>query len=464
MVRQVLSVISVSILLLMTSCSTQKQIRIIMPEPSKKAPLVYTTNISHISLPLEISLGDLERKLNYVFTDLIYEDPVMIDDNIEMKIWKTQDIRLSEKDGMIYSEVPLHIWTKFRYGPRFLGLQDERVLNLRGTMKFRSKVELDNWKMKTESDIIDFKWDESPSIEVRGMKIPVTYIVNPAINIFKRSIARRIDTNIEETSDFTPYVMHALDALSEPMLTSDTYEVWLRINPMELNVTKALIENSAIKLNIILKCTILTMVGNKPAKRFDRNSLELRSAKEVSDNFNATIAAISDYESAGRILTRNFQDKVFTAKRRKFTVNEVSLWHKDEKVIIALDVTGSIKGKIFLSGYPHYDPDIGMLYFKELSYTLDTRNILLKTANWMAGDYILDELDKLCRFSIRDNINDARAGLIQFMDNYSPVEGVIINGEIEEFEFDRMDISEKAMIALIRISGKVMIQVDGLQD
>ena len=463
MVKQFLSVLSVSFLLLMGSCSTQKQIQIIMPEPTRKAPVVYTTNISHINLPIEISLGDIERKLNSVFTDLIYEDTVITDDNIMMKIWKTQDIRLKEKDGLIYSEIPLRIWTKFRYGPRFLGLQDERILNLRGTMKFRSKVKLENWKMVTESEIIDFNWVESPTIEVRGVKIPVTYIVNPAINIFKGSIAKRIDANIEESSDFTPYVMEVLDALSEPMLTSDIYEVWLRINPMELNVANASIDNSAIKLNLVLKCTILTMIGNKPAKRFDPNSLQMKQAKAKSDKFNATIAAITDYESAGRILTRNFKDMVFTAKKRKFSVNEVSLWYRNERVIIALDVAGSIKGKIFLSGYPHYDPDSGMMYFRDLSYTLDTRNILLKTANWMAGDYILDQLDKMCRFNISKNIDEAKGSMLQFLDNYSPVEGVLINGEIEDFKFERMDISESAMIALIRINGQVLIKVDGLQ-
>lgn len=447
--------IVILLLFFISSCSTTRKIAALKPEPSNNAPLVYTTNTSYINMPVDISLSEIEKQLNTVFIDLMYIDSIIGDDNTEMKIWKTGHIKLTEKGGYIHSEIPLKIWTKFKYGTDFLGLNDVRVLHLKGTIKLRSRVELNNWKMSTVSEITDFKWDESPTIEIGGKKIPVTYIINPTINIFRKKISRKIDDAIAESSDYKPYILDALESVSKPMLTSDLYETWLKVNPLELYVTKAVLNNSVVKLNMALKCTMLTMIGSKPENRFDRSKLKLHAVERIPETFEATVAGISTYENAGRILTKNFQDVEFSAKGKKIKVRKVEMWYKDQKVIIALDITGNINGIIYLSGFPKYDKDSKMIYFSDLNYVIDTKNILLKTANWMAGGLILDQIEKLCRYSIQENLLEARNSLLYYLSDYSPMQGVYVNGQIHAFDFEKMEINDSAIIAFIKINGKV---------
>ncbi|HBK83821.1 MAG TPA: hypothetical protein DDZ41_09550, partial [Flavobacterium sp.] len=75
-------------------------------------------------MPLEISVKEIENQLNKNLTGLIYEDNNLENDKIEIKIWKTNTIKLSEINGVLISEIPLKIWTKFKYGTEFLGLND----------------------------------------------------------------------------------------------------------------------------------------------------------------------------------------------------------------------------------------------------------------------------------------------------------------------------------------------------
>ena len=447
------------LLLLFISCSTSKKIAALKPEPSNNAPIVYTTNTSFISMPIEVSLREIERQLNTYFTDIMYIDTDINDDNIEMKIWKTGVIRLEDKDGMIHSEIPLKIWTRFKYGTDFLGLNDIRVLNLKGKIKLKSNVELNNWKMTSVSEIIDFKWDESPTIEILGKKIPVTYIINPALNIFKKKIAVKIDETITELSDYQPYILDLLDTLSKPLLTSELYETWLKVNPLELFVTKATLDDSKVRLNMALRCTMMTMVGSKPENRFDKTRIKMLQSSSFPDIFEASVAAITTYENAGRIVTKNFKDYEFTYKRKKIKVMNVEMWYKDKKVILALNVTGSIVGTIYLSGFPQYDREKNMIYFSDLDYVLNTKNILVKTANWMAAGLILNKISDLCRYPIAENLDEARNSLLYYMKNYSPSEGVFVNGKIDTFDFDKMEISNSAMIAFIKIKGKVTASI-----
>jgi hypothetical protein len=42
-------------------------------------------------------------------------------------------------------------------------------------------------------------------------KIPVTYLINPAIKLFKSQIERKIDEAVEKSMNFKPNVMEALE-------------------------------------------------------------------------------------------------------------------------------------------------------------------------------------------------------------------------------------------------------------
>ena len=170
----------------------------------------------------------------------------MSDDKTEMKIWKTAPIKLSEKEGNIISVIPMKIWAKFKYGTDFMGLNDTREINLNGTITLNSKTHLTNWKLSTNSKLEDFEWSESPSITVAGKKVPITYIINPTLSIFKSKIAKKIDKAIDETCDFKPQVLKVLENLSAPFLTSEQYETWFKMVPMELYVTEAKLSKSKI--------------------------------------------------------------------------------------------------------------------------------------------------------------------------------------------------------------------------
>lgn len=67
----------------------------------------------------------------------------------------------------------------------------------------------------------------------------------------------------------------------------------------------------------------------------------------------------------------------------------VSIWHKDGKMVIALDVLGSINGTLYLNGFPQYNPKTKEIYFDKLDYVLDTKSKLMRTANWLAQGYVL---------------------------------------------------------------------------
>mgnify|MGYP000888328943 FL=1 len=252
-------------------CSSSQKIAALKPEPSLNTPIVYKSTTSFVSMPMEITLKEIENQLNKSLSGLIYDDNNLNDDKTEMKIWKTGTIKLIEKEGKIQSILPLKIWSKFKYGTDFMGLNDTKEIELNGTIKLLSDVKLSNWKMNTTSKIEDFEWSESPTILVAGKKIPITYIINPTLSIFKSKVAKKIDDAIESSCDFKPYVLDVLEKMSTPLLTSDVYEAWFKMMPIEVYVTDAVLQKNKIVMDLGLKCTMQTMVGQQPKNNFNQS-------------------------------------------------------------------------------------------------------------------------------------------------------------------------------------------------
>ncbi|WP_294818419.1 DUF4403 family protein [uncultured Flavobacterium sp.] len=463
--RTFLPAMLLSALALLSGCSTAKKIDALRPEPGNTADVAYQSATSFINLPVSITIADVETQVNKLMNGLIYDDNNIKDDDIMVKVWKTAPIKFSEDKGKLKSVVPIKVTANVRYGTTALGLDlhDTREVNMDAVITFNSKIGLSNWKMTTGTTIESLEWKESPSVTIAGKKVAVTYLINPAIKMFKSRIESEIDKSLAKVADFKPQVLDALEKLNTPFLTSEQFETWFMLNPEELYVTDAVLTKKQITMNMGLKCSMETRVGQAPKKTFKKESVVLKAVKTMPDKIDVVVAAVSTYESASKIITKNFQGQEFGDGKRKVTVQKVDLWSKDGKMIVALDMTGSINGTIYLAGYPNYNAVTKEIYFDQMDYVLNTKSILMKTANWLAEGLILRKIQENCRYSIKQNLEDGKKNLMPYVTNYSPIPGVFVNGTLNDFEFQKVELTDNAIIAFIKGSGKMDLKIDGMK-
>jgi hypothetical protein len=50
-----------------------------------------------------------------------------------------------------------------------------------------------------------------------------------------------------------------------------------------------------------------------------------------------------------------------------------------------------------------------------------------------------------------------------YLKNYSPMPGVFVNGKMEDIQFQKIQLTNNAMIAFIKVNGTVHVSVDGLK-
>lgn len=454
---------------LLASCSTSQKLATLKPEPDDASPLIYESNPSFINLPITVKLKDIENQTNTLLNGLIYEDNNIEDDDIEIKIWKEAPIKMqndgSNPDKKVKTILPLKAAVKYRIGTKKLGVElyDTREFNLNGIITLSSEVALTNWKLNTKTEFKSLDWNESPTMTVFGKNLPITYLINPAVSIFKSKIAKKIDEAIEKSMDFKPNVLSALEKICTPFQMSDTYESWLRIVPIEVYSTTAKLKSDHFVLDMGMKCNMETIIGKQPESKFNSGKIVLKPVVKILNQITTNIAAISTYIDASKIMTKNFSGQEFGSGSKKVTVQNVEIWHKDGKMVIALDVSGSVNGTIYLNGFPQYNPQTKEIYFDKLDYVLDTKSKLMRTASWLAQGLILKKMQESCRYSIQPNLEEGKKTMASYLKNYSPMPGVFINGKMEDIQFDKIQLTNQAIIAFIKINGTVNVSVDGLK-
>jgi hypothetical protein len=458
-----------STLLIISCSSTSQKIEALKPEPDDAVPLTYTSTPSYINLPVSIKLKDIENQTNTLLNGLIYEDNKIEDDNIEMKVWKQAPITIINDHGKegekIKTVLPLKVWVKYRIGTKTMGVElyKTQEFNLNGVVTLLSSVSLNNWRLSSKTTLKSLDWVESQTMTVFGKNMPVTYLINPAVSLFKSKIEQSIDSAIENSMDFKPNVMDAISKICTPFEMNEEYQSWLRIVPLEVYSTNAKLKNDSFLLNMGMKCNMETLIGKKPDSKFESNKIILKAVDKIPEQISANIAAVSTYQEASRLMTKNFVGQEFGTGSKKVKVQNVAIWHKDGKMVIALELLGSVNGTVYLNGIPQYNETTKEIYFDKLDYVLDTKSKLMRTANWLAQGLILKKIEENCRYSIKQNLDDAKQSMMIYLKNYSPMPGVFVNGKMEDIQFQKIQLTNQAMIAFIKVNGTINVSIDGLK-
>lgn len=463
------TLLTICSILILYSCATANKIDALKPEPDDATPMLYENTSSFINIPINVKLKDIENQSNTLLNGLIYEDNNIDDDDIEMKIWKLSPIIIQNENAVkgdkIRTILPLKAIIKYRIGTRRMGIEmyDIREFHLDGVVTLVSEVNLINWKLNTKTELKSLDWNENPTMTVFGKNIPVTYLINPTIKLFKSKIESKIDDVIAKSMDFKPNVLAALEKICIPFQMSETFKSWLRIVPLEIYSTNAKLNKDTFILEMGMKCNLETIIGKQPETKFNPSKIAIKSVTKIPQDITANIVAISTYAEASKIMTKNFYGQEFGSGSKKVKVQNVSIWHKNGKMIIALDLLGSLNGTIYLSGLPKYNGQTKEVFFDQLSYVLDTKNKLMRTANWLAEGIVLKKIEKSCRYSIKPNLEEGQKNMMTYLKNYSPMQGVFINGKMEEIEFQKIQLTNQAIIAFIKVKGTVNVSVNGLK-
>lgn len=165
-----------------------------------------------------------------------------------------------------------------------------------------------------------------------------------------------------------------------------------------LNLNPAMLQVSKFNVN---RDTLYFAIGFRGLPKFSSDSNRLVTRAPLppitgTDNSGAIstyLDAIYEYKFFNKLLNDSLSNKPFEVEGRTFVIKEINVrGSNDGKIAVDVAFTGNRKGVLHLSGTPVLDTSRQFLSMPDISFALDTKDILVNIAKGMFRKKIMKEL------------------------------------------------------------------------
>lgn len=459
------------------SCQTNRTGRL---SPAAPKPAYTTTTmdvrnealLSTVNVPVGIALADVERQINAQVAGLLYQDNSFDDDAggtpFMTKVWKRAPIGVKagivQGDSLFYFSVPLRIWA--RAGKRILGTVQAGETEFEIDLRFATRFSIDpDWTVSTQTKAEGYEFITKPTIRLVGFDVPITGLVSRAIDNNLGTITQALDKQVRTQIDLRTPVLRAWNLLREPYLVSEAYRAWLAVVPRRVLITPLRFEKGEIRTTIGLEGHTLTTVGAKPVVKPATTLPDLTVVNAVRDDFRVGIISEATYPEVAALAQKQLVGKSFSFRDGAYsvTITDIDLYGQNDNLIVKAGIQGSVTGDIYLRGQPFYDAATKTVSLKNLTYDLETKNLLQRAASWLLYGTLAKTMEKNLNVPVGEQIDAIRAAVQDRLRNYQLAKGVVLRGTISDIRPDQVYLTPTALVAVVYATGKVDMKVAGLE-
>ncbi|MCU7618095.1 DUF4403 family protein [Chryseobacterium sp. PBS4-4] len=339
---------------------------------------------SSITMPVTIPLSEISNMINASVKDLIFQDDSFSDndnDQFKVKVWKTRPIRLvGSSNESLNIEVPLKIWAQKGIGT--LGVYSYQETTFETVMYFKTTLDFkNNWTVSTFTQPMGFKWVKKPVLDFGKIQIPITSLVEKSLKEQQYNFCKTIDQQMASQLNFQQYAVLAWNAFSQPFNISEEYNTWLKITPINVNISPLKFYGNEIDTNIGIDIFSETYTGTKPeASQPAKAIMNFNFIPLLADQFVLQTTANIPFSEATNIAKKTFLNKEFDIRDSKVKITDIKVYGEANRIMIEAETEGYVKGTAFISGVPVYDEMKRKIVLSDTKFKLKTANILQKLA------------------------------------------------------------------------------------
>ncbi|MGH8493726.1 MAG: DUF4403 family protein [Moraxellaceae bacterium] len=166
--------------------------------------------------------------------------------------------------------------------------------------------------------------------------------------------------------------------------------------------------------------------------------------------------ALADAE---KLLEQKLAGKPWLAGGHEVLVESIRLYGNGESAVIGIKLLKPVRAEIFVTGKPIFDVEKNEVHFDKLSYTLDSRDFLVKSANWLLGSSFRETLQQKARFRFDEDLADS---LKEFRDYQVDLgSGLRLRGSIARVRPQGLYFTQDRLQAYVLVDGKLQLEMKG---
>jgi hypothetical protein len=454
--------VALCLLFVTTSCLQSE------PEPPSIKPFdpAPVQQVSHLSFPLSLDLGEIESKINSEVGSILYEDLDMKPDGLKVVVKRAGKLRIRALENELLITAPLVVWAEFSLDKKLLGIRSRKTkeTDFLIDVNLSSPFSLDtDWRLITDFRLNEIQWKKDPSVNLAFLKLNVKPFVESALLKSEDQLLEQINKAIKDKVPLKQPIEKVWRSIQNPILINrELSKVWLIVEPQSISTGSPKLSSDAITIPIDLELLLSTKLGSDSVPGF----VPLPKRGELLSNadygFSLQVLSSISYHEINDILEETVSGRTLYAEGNEITIDSVSVFGSGQKVFLRTKVKGSYDGVIYLSGYPRYDTLNNYLSFDKLDYDISTQELLVKTADWMFHEDIIESLREHSSFQVSDQLKRLPYLILSAVEKGKVGEKITLKIDNMEVSPERIVVGPEQLWVVINSSGKVGITLDKL--
>ena len=183
---------------------------------------------------------------------------------------------------------------------------------------------------------------------------------------------------------------------------------FLYVNPEAVRLSSFSLSGTRLNFSVGLSAKpVFTTVSNpQPLKPVPN-----LSAYVPANGFNVYLDLVEKYDHLTDAVNQQVTGQNIKVAGKEFIVDNVKVYGTGTKIAMMIDFGGTTTGTIYLVGTPVYNTANHELSFPDLSFDLQTRAWMLKTAKWMFNGKITDVIRQKATYNFTKFLADSKVKL-----------------------------------------------------
>ena len=266
----------------------------------------------------------------------------------------------------------------------------------------------DTWTLKSETSFDPPTFLDPCKLTDRD--IDGTPIVRSLLEAKLGALASAIDAKMRERTASKERARAVWQKLQEPAALTPNF--WLTLNPTSAQVGPIGAEGEQlVQTAVLILLRPIIRLGPLPDPSL-RMLPSLELTPRAGDGFHLALPIIAGYPAINHLLAQQLVgNEISSPVGDPAKILSARLYGSGANLILELGMSGGINGTVYAIGTPVLDSSTNILRFENFNFTLETRNVLFKTANWMLHDNILARLEPHTHIDLSEYVDTLRRRL-----------------------------------------------------
>jgi hypothetical protein len=263
-----------------------------------------------------------------------------------------------------------------------------------------------------------------------------------------------------------------LDTLSRTSLRPQFQKIWdllntiqpiynygyLQINPQQIRISDLYAIKDTMVINVGLTAKpVISQVRPTEIRTVVPDILSTPSKK----GFSIFTDAYLNYDSLSNVIDAQTKQKKIELEMGKYIVIEQGQVYGvgNEMLILKIKFSGSAAGEFYLTGKPLYDPQKKLLKLDNLQFDIRSKNMMLRSAEWLFSKRILKEIESYTKLDI-SQYETMLLGKVNEQLNKEIRKGVVMNGSVHSVNIEKIYPFDESLVIRFSTKGDLDIRVN----